>query len=156
MLNELKQEMLAGKKVYLFEVISFLLFGVFVMIGDMIPVIATEPMLIAYITIIWLLTNAVVIVVYALYSFIEIVRKEKPLYSSLGRVILFKVIFFTFWFALSSILFMNTTGMSIPIISLGLTFMVLVATREVVPSKKLHVVAVALWVGVFLDRKSVV
>lgn len=148
MINELKAELVIGKKIYLFELISIILFSVFLGVGVNVEWLNNNVFVANSIVIGWLLINTVVISVYAIYAFIGLLFKEQSLTTHIGRTILYKVFLFIFWFAINSFIFMQASGMAIPIITLGLTFLILAYTKDIFPSKVGLMIAGILWFGV--------
>ena len=150
MFEELKKELIEAKKVYLFQLISLVLFYVFLAsgnsLGQYIGVVAVNVILIA-----WMIINAVVIMVYTILNYIGVLYGDVPVGKNLGRTLLFKLIGFIMWFSVNTVIFLGSSGTSIPIVSIVLTlWIVAIAKKSKVSRKMLKVVGVIWFVTFFM------
>ncbi|MGL5676390.1 MAG: hypothetical protein ACRDDX_08240 [Cellulosilyticaceae bacterium] len=145
MLEELKAELRQGKKTYIFQGISILLFAVFLGFGVEVLAAYAPPIVLNGSLFLWLGINLVVMSCYAIYSFIKILLKEEQLIKTPSKTVLYKVLMFLICFSISGFIFLQTTGMAIPIIALGITYLVLVSASSTSQSKKILMVAGLMW-----------
>lgn len=145
MLEELKVELQQGKKVYVFELISICLFVAFLGFGSSLLESILTATVANSILILWLIVNLIVITVYVLRSFISILLEEATIHTSVGKTILYKMLMFLIWFTVNGFIFLQGAGMAIPVITLGLTYLVLAYAKEIFPSKKGLMVAGIMW-----------
>ncbi|MGL4800493.1 MAG: hypothetical protein ACRCWY_14025 [Cellulosilyticaceae bacterium] len=145
MLEELKAELRQGKKTYIFQGISILIFALFLGFGVEMLAAYVPPVVLNGSLFLWLGINLVVMSCYAIYSFIKILLKEEQLIKTPSKTVLYKVLMFLICFSISGFIFLQTTGMAIPIIALGITYLVLVSASSTSQSKKILMVAGLMW-----------
>ncbi|MGL4363323.1 MAG: hypothetical protein ACRCSG_08690 [Cellulosilyticaceae bacterium] len=144
MLEELKREFKLGKKVYLFQIISMILYMVFLFGSGSVDDVRFVPV-INIVLIGWLLVNMVVVAIYTIYAFVKLVLKESALSGSLPRSILYKVIIFILFFSANGFIFFQIISMAVPIVALGVAFGIILLAKDTLQSRNGLIAIGVMW-----------
>lgn len=153
MLEEIKLELKNGKKIYIFEALSIVAFIFFLVLGAKIPVLTTTPIG-NIIMLVWMLINALVLVIYEMNDFAKFLLNEKKvsknfIRSLLIKVVLFISIFMINVFPITAVMMLSGMqlgiDMSLPLLSLMVGLFIVSLARKNIPSAKILTVLGCLW-----------
>ncbi|MDA3730475.1 hypothetical protein PBV87_03005 [Niameybacter massiliensis] len=153
MFEQIKSELSGGKKIYIFEVISMIGFVLLLTVGSQIPILATTMVgnIIMYA---WIFINLLVIVIYNVHEFVNIIMKQKVVEGNIIRCLLIKFLFFVSLFMINifpiTMLMLLAGGrmgidMSLPIFALMVALFIVCLAKKGIPSTKALTFLGVLW-----------
>lgn len=153
MFQEIKLEFKNGQKVYLFELLSLIGFIFFLILGAKIPVLTTTS-LGNIIMFGWILINGVVLVIYEMHDFAELLLNGKKASKNVVKNLLIKcVLFITLFminiFPITALMMLSGMrlgiDMSLPFLALMVGLLMVSFARKSIPSVKILTILGCLW-----------
>ncbi|MHC1749058.1 MAG: hypothetical protein AB9856_12175 [Cellulosilyticaceae bacterium] len=145
MFDLLKEEFKKGKKIYLLEVISIVLFFIFLNVGYSNQIIHGKRIF-NYTAIGWTSINALCLVVYEFYDFSRILNTNKKLESDNIRSFVFKILIFCFLMSVNIGWIINpSVSMVLPLISLLIGYWILLMSRDILTNSKIGAALGTMW-----------
>lgn len=145
MFDLLKEEVRKGKRVYLFEAISIIVFLMFLNIGYSKNVISNTHIYNGIITG-WVVVNGLVLVIYEFYDFSKLINNQNKLEVEGIRGFIFKILIFVFLMSINiGWIISPSVSMILPLMSLLLGYWILLMSKDVLKNNKLGAVLGTMW-----------
>lgn len=144
----LKKELQRGKKVYIAEAISLVLFMLFLALGPKLDFLR-QGNIANGIIFTWLILNVISITFYEIYDFTSLLLKEQKLEANMTQQFLIKILLFLLFFTTNIFLIVVGNSIGIPLLALALTYLILLGAAKTIENKGLLITLGILWFGTF-------